>query len=79
MPVSIVKIPLQADLLQQIDCFAEAKVCSCVDIIIEATKMYISLKRNWQNIFSLGDRLAMENNLSEGDLMNEIKDYRSEK
>ena len=76
---SIVKVPLQADLLQQIDCFVDGKVHSRVDIIIEATKMYIARKRNWQNIFSLGDRLAVENNLSEVDLMNEIKACRLEK
>ena len=79
MPVSIVKVPFQADLLQQIDCFVDGKVYSREDIIIEATKMYITRKRNWQNIFSLGDRLAIENNLSEVDLMNEIKACRREK
>jgi len=79
MPGSIVKVPFQADLLQQIDCFVDGKMGTRVDIIIEATKMYIASKQNWQNIFSLGDRLAVGNNLSEVDLMNEIKAYRREK
>jgi len=79
MPVAIIEVPFQADLLQQIDNFVDEKDCSRVDIILEATKIYIARKQNWLNIFSLGDRLALENNLSETDVMNEIKAYRHEK
>jgi len=74
-----IKIPFQTDLLQQIDNLVVEKVRSRADIILEATKMYIARKQNWQNIFSTGDRLTIENNLSESDVMNEIKAYRSEK
>jgi len=79
MAVAIVKVPFQTDLLQQIDSFVDEKVRSRTDIILEATKMYIARKQNWQDIFSLGDRLAMQNNLSEADVMNEIKSYRRER
>jgi len=79
MAIAIVKIPFQTDLLQQIDSFVDEKVRSRTDIILEATKMYIARKQNWQDIFSLGDRLALENNLSEADVMNEIKSYRRER
>jgi metal-responsive CopG/Arc/MetJ family transcriptional regulator len=79
MSVAIVEIPFQTDLLQQIDNFVDNKKCSRADVILEATKMYISRKQNWQNIFSLGDRLALKNSLSETDVMNEIKAYRREK
>jgi len=79
MSVAIVEIPFQTDLLQQIDNFVDEKICSRADVILEATKMYVARKQNWQNIFSLGDRLALKNNLSETDVMNEIKAYRREK
>jgi metal-responsive CopG/Arc/MetJ family transcriptional regulator len=79
MSVSLIEIPFQADLLQKIDRFVDEKVCSRADIILEATKMYIARKQNWQNIFSLGDSLALENNLSEVDVINEIKASRQEK
>ena len=79
MSVAIVKVPFQADLLQQIDSFVDDKVCTRVDIILEATNIYIARKRNWQNIFSLGERLALENDLSEVDVMSEIKAFRREK
>jgi len=79
MSVAIIEVPFQADLLQQVDSFVDEKVCSRADIILEATKMYIARKQNWQNIFSIGNRLALENRLSEADVMNEIKAYRREK
>jgi metal-responsive CopG/Arc/MetJ family transcriptional regulator len=79
MSVAIVEVPFQTDFLQQIDSFVDGNVRSRVDVILEATKMYISRKQNWQNIFLLGDRLALQNNLSETDVMNEIKAYRLEK
>ena len=73
MQTATVSVPFQPKLLQQLDSFAEKKVRSRADIIIEATKMYIARKQNWQNIFALGDRLALENNLSESDVMTEVK------
>jgi len=76
MSVAIIEVPFQADLLQQIDRFVDEKVCSRTDLILEATKMYIARKQNWQNIFTLGNRLALENSLSEADVMNEIKAFR---
>ena len=79
MSVAIVEVPFQADLLQEVDRFVAKNVCSRTDVILEATKMYIARKQNWQDIFSLGDSLARENNLSESDVMNEIKAYRREK
>ena len=79
MSAAVIEMPFHKDLLQQIDCVVDEKKCSRVDVILEATKMYIARKQNWQNIFSLGDRLAVENNLSENDVMDEIKAYRREK
>jgi len=79
MSVAIVEVPFQTDFLQQIDSFVDGKIRSRADVILEATKMYVARKQNWQNIFTLGDRLALKNNLSEADVMNEIKAYRREK
>ena len=80
MATAIIKIPFQESLLQQIDRFVEKKVArSRSDLILVATEMYIQRKRNWQNLFSYGEQLASENNLSESDVMNEIKTYRDNK
>jgi len=79
MLTATIRVPFQPELLQQVDSFVVEKVRSRADIIIEATKMYIARKQNWQNIFTFGDHLALENNVSESDVMSEIKAYRNEK
>ena len=79
MSVAIVEVPFQADLLQQIDSFIDKKICSRADIILEATRLYIARKQNWQNMWAFGERLALENNLTEADVVNEIKAFRREK
>jgi len=67
-------------LLQQIDLFIERKAArSRADFILSATKMYIQRKREWQNLFSYGEQMALENNLSEEDVINEIKGFRNNK
>jgi metal-responsive CopG/Arc/MetJ family transcriptional regulator len=78
MATAMIQIPFQEELLQQIDRFVEKKVVpSRADLIQTATEMYIQRKRNWQNLFSYGEKLALENNFSEDDVMNEIKASRS--
>ena len=78
MATAIIKIPFQEDLLYQIDRFVERKIVrSREELILAATEMYIQRKRDWQNLFSYGEQLASENNLSEDDVMNEIKAYRN--
>jgi len=74
-----VRVSFQPELLQQLDSFVADTVRTRADIIIEATKIHIARKQNWQNIFSAGDRLALENDLSESDVQKEIKAYRREK
>ena len=78
MATAIIKIPFQEDLLHQIDRFVERKAArSREELILTATEIYIQRKRNWQNLFSHGEQLALENNLSENDVMNEIKANRN--
>jgi metal-responsive CopG/Arc/MetJ family transcriptional regulator len=80
MATAMIQIPFREDLLQQIDRFVEKKeVGSRTDLILTATEMYIQNKHEWRNLFSYGEQLALENNLSEDDVMNEIKSFRSNK
>ena len=79
MSVAVVEVPFQTDLLQKIDSFVSKTDSTRADFILEATKIYIARKQNWQNLFSLGDRLSLENNISQDDLVNEIKAFRREK
>ena len=80
MATAMIQIPFQEELLQQIDRFVERKVVpSREDLIRSATEMYVQRKRNWQNLFAYGERLTSVNNLSEEDVMNEIKTNRRNK
>ena len=77
MAIAVIEVPFQKDLLQKIDRFVEKKaVSSREDLIFAAIEMYIQRKQNWQSLFSYGEQLAIENNLSENDVMNEIKNSR---
>jgi metal-responsive CopG/Arc/MetJ family transcriptional regulator len=79
MAVTTVKVPLQKNLLQQIDWFVEKEAISRTDLILEAMQVYIDRKQNWQKIFSYGDGLASKNSFSETDVMREIKSFRATK
>ena len=80
MATAMIQIPFQEDLLQQIDRFVERKVVPSREYLIRtATEMYIQRKRNWQNLFAYGEKLALDNNLVEEDVMNEIKANRHSK
>ena len=80
MATAIIKVPFREDILQQIDLYVEKKVVrSRADLILSATEMYIRRKREWQNLFSYGEQLASKNNLSEDDVMDEIKAFRNNK
>jgi len=76
MTVSTVRIPLQKDLLHQIDQIILRESRSRIDLILEATEMHVNRKRNWQEIFSYGDSIAAQGNFSENDVLNEIKAHR---
>ena len=75
-----VKIPFRKDLLKRIDAFVEKKAAkSRKDFILAAIEMYIQRKQNWQELFAYGEQIAMEKNLSENDVMSEIKASRTNK
>ncbi|MDR2627151.1 MAG: hypothetical protein LBC40_03860 [Dysgonamonadaceae bacterium] len=77
--LSTVTVPFQDDLLQQIDKLVVNNVRSRVDIILDATRIYVERKLEWQDIFSAGELAASKNQLSEADILDEIKAYRHEK
>jgi len=80
MATAMIEIPFREDLLRQIDLYVDKKVVrSRADLILSATEMYIRQKREWQNLFSYGEQLASKNNLSEDDVMYEIKACRKSK
>ncbi|MDR0680817.1 MAG: hypothetical protein LBG15_03035 [Dysgonamonadaceae bacterium] len=78
MNTIVVPVPLQEDVLRQIDRFVVTEKRSRIDLIKEATITYINRKQRWQELFSEGERIAAQNNFTETDVMREIKIHRQQ-
>ena len=73
MNTNTVNISFQKDLLKKIDKVAKDESRTRSELIREAARMYIDKKNKWKEIFEFGDSIQKINNLSESDIMNEIK------
>jgi metal-responsive CopG/Arc/MetJ family transcriptional regulator len=79
MEVSTINIPLQNDILFQIDQIANDEAKTRVDLINEAVRMYVERKKECQKVFQNGEKIGSKLKISEEDVMKEIKAYRKEK
>jgi metal-responsive CopG/Arc/MetJ family transcriptional regulator len=79
MPVSTVNISFQTKLLDQIDEIANEEARTRSELIREAVRMYIERKREWQSMFAAGKRIGKTLQITEDDVMGEIKEYRESK
>ncbi|MBP9022643.1 MAG: ribbon-helix-helix protein, CopG family [Spirochaetes bacterium] len=76
MNTNTVNISFQKDLLKKIDKVAKDESRTRSELIREAARMYIDKKNKWKEIFEFGDSIQKINNLSESDILNEIKSVR---
>ena len=76
MPVSTVNISFQKDLLVQIDEIAGNEARTRSELIREAVRIYIERKKEWEKIFKVGKEIGSGLDISEEDVMGEIKAYR---
>jgi metal-responsive CopG/Arc/MetJ family transcriptional regulator len=79
MDVSTINISLQNDILVQVDQIANDEARTRVDLISDAVRIYIERKKEWQRIFKIGEEIGSKLEISEDDVMKEIKAYRKEK
>jgi metal-responsive CopG/Arc/MetJ family transcriptional regulator len=79
MEVSTINISLQNDILFQIDKIANDEDRTRVELINEAVKMYVQRKKEWQKVFQIGEKIGSTLDISEENVMGEIKAYRKEK
>jgi metal-responsive CopG/Arc/MetJ family transcriptional regulator len=79
MPVSTVNISFQTDLLGQIDEIAQNEARTRSELIREAVRMYIDRKKEWNSLFKIGEEIGSRLDISEKDVMREIKEYRKTK
>ncbi len=73
MNTNTVNISFQKDLLKKIDKVAKDEARTRSELIREAARMYIDKKNKWKEIFEFGDSIQKINNLSESDVLKEIK------
>ena len=78
MTFSTVDISFPADLLVQIDQIAGIESRTRDVLVSDAVKMYIERKDEWQKSFAIGQKIGPNLDISENDIMNEIKTYRKE-
>ena len=79
MSVSTVNISFQNDLLAQIDRIANNEDRTRSELIRDAVRMYIERKKEWENVFKTGKEIGATLEISEDDVMSEIKEYRKAK
>ena len=78
MTFSTVDISFPQDLLVQIDQIADIESRTRDVLVRDAVKMYIEKKNEWQGYFNIGQKIGSNLDISENDIMNEIKSYRKE-
>ena len=78
MPISTVNISFQKDFLVQIDRTAKNEARTRSELIREAVRIYIDRKRELAELFKVGNKIGSTLDISEEDVMGEIKQYRKE-
>ena len=78
MNTSTVNISFNKNLLKQIDKIAKEESRTRSDLIREAARLYIERKSKWLDIFDYAKKIATKKNITEDDVVSEIKKYRKE-
>jgi predicted transcriptional regulator len=76
MATTTVNLSFDDDMIRQIDFFANNESLTRADLIYNSVKMYINRKKRLQELYTYGESIAEKSNLTEEDVMKEIKDYR---
>ena len=79
MPVATVNISFREDFLVQIDQVANNESRTRSELIREAVRLYIDRKKEIEKIFQIGKKIGSSLEISENDVMSEIKAYRKTK
>jgi metal-responsive CopG/Arc/MetJ family transcriptional regulator len=77
MAVATINLTFDDDLIKQIDLIANNESLTRTDLIYNSVKMYINRKQKLQELFAYGECVALRNNFTEEDVMEEIKKYRN--
>jgi len=76
MALATVNLAFEDDFIKQIDYFANNESLTRTDLIYNSIKMYINRKQKLQELYAYGEKIAKENEFTEEDIINDIKEYR---
>jgi metal-responsive CopG/Arc/MetJ family transcriptional regulator len=79
MSVSTVNISFQEDFLLQIDKIANNESRTRSELIREAVRLYIDRKKEFEMIFKIGEQIGSTLEITDEDVMQEIKAHRRAK
>jgi metal-responsive CopG/Arc/MetJ family transcriptional regulator len=79
MALATINLSIDTDLVNQIDYYANNESLTRNDLINNSVKIFLSRKQRLQELYLYGEKKAMENNITEEVIMEEIKKYRSGK
>jgi len=74
-----INISFQDKLLADVDRIAQRESRSRSELLREAARIYIERKERWEKIFSLSESLSTERQLTQKDVIGEVRKYRREK
>ena len=77
MGFSTINLTLENDFLEEIDVFAKNESRTRTDLIYTSIKMYVNQKQKLQELYAYGESVALKNQFSEDDIIEEIKNYRN--
>jgi len=79
MAAATINLTLENDFLEKIDLIARKESQTRTDLIYNSIKIYINQKQKLQELYAYGENAAIENNFTEDDVFEEIKNYRNTK
>jgi predicted transcriptional regulator len=79
MATATIKLIFDDDFVREIDQIADKESLTRTDLIYNSIKMFINRKQRLQELYKYGESIALRNNFTEEDIMEEIKKYRKNK
>ncbi|MGL4941929.1 MAG: CopG family ribbon-helix-helix protein [Thermoguttaceae bacterium] len=76
MSTTTVNVAFQQNLLREIDAVADREARSRSELIREATRVYVDDRKNWQELLNYGHARGQELQITDAEIMAEIKAVR---
>jgi len=79
MAVATINLAFDDELVKQMDLIANTASITRTQLIYNSVRMYINDRQRLKELYAYGESIAAKNNLTEEDVFEEIKEYRTVK